>query len=89
MNLVLTLTRNIMFETQEIIAVAIIVLAFAFAGYKLYRGMQNPTSGCASCESDCSGCQIADLKEQIEKKQLEKQQESRMSLNNQPDLKDY
>jgi hypothetical protein len=61
-----------MLDTQEIIAIVIIILAFIFAGYKIVRMLRNPTKSCESCVSDCSGCQLSDLKKEIEEKKLKK-----------------
>ncbi len=63
-----------MAEYQEIIVLVIIVLAFAFAGFKIYRSLTNPLKGCSGCESDCSGCQLQDLKKQIEENKKNKGQ---------------
>ncbi|GAB1403702.1 MAG: FeoB-associated Cys-rich membrane protein [Lentimicrobiaceae bacterium] len=65
-----------MLNTQEIITIIIIVCAFIFAGYKVVRMFRNPTKSCESCVSDCSGCQLADLKKEIEEKKHAKNAES-------------
>jgi hypothetical protein len=62
-----------MAEYQEIIVLVIIVLAFAYAGFKIYRSFTNPLKGCSGCESDCSGCQLQDLKKQIEENKKQKE----------------
>ncbi|MDY0103971.1 MAG: FeoB-associated Cys-rich membrane protein [Lentimicrobium sp.] len=59
-------TYEPMAEYQEIIVIVIIALAIAFAGFKIYRSLTDPLKGCTGCESDCSGCQLQDLKKQIE-----------------------
>ncbi|MFH1121034.1 MAG: FeoB-associated Cys-rich membrane protein [Bacteroidota bacterium] len=51
---------------QEIIVLIIVTAAFSIAGYKLYRHFTNPLKGCSGCTSDCSGCQLLDLKKEIE-----------------------
>ncbi len=51
---------------QEIIVLAIVLVAFGIAGYKIYRHLVNPLKGCSGCASDCSGCQLQDLKKEIQ-----------------------
>jgi hypothetical protein len=51
---------------QEIIVYFILTCAFLIAGYKLYKKLFNPLKGCSGCESDCAGCQLQDLKKEIE-----------------------
>lgn len=63
-----------MAEYQEIIVLAIIMLAFAYAGVKIYHSFTNPLKGCSGCESDCSGCQLENLKKQIEENKKKKEQ---------------
>ncbi|MHC1773903.1 MAG: hypothetical protein AB9834_00685 [Lentimicrobium sp.] len=41
-------------------------MAVFFAGYKVYKHLSNPLKGCSGCASDCSGCQLQDLKKEIE-----------------------
>ncbi len=55
-------------QSQEIIVLFIVGIAASIAGYKLYRKFTNPLSGCSGCASDCSGCQLQDLKWEIEEK---------------------
>ncbi len=58
-----------MIDIQEIIVFAIILLAVIIAGYKIYTHMASPSKGCSGCSSDCSGCQLQDLKKEIEANQ--------------------
>lgn len=51
---------------QEIIVLIIVGVAFSIAGYKIYSHLANPLKGCDNCSSDCSGCQLQDLKKEIE-----------------------
>lgn len=59
-------------DYQEIIAFAILGAACFYAGYKLYGKFFNPLKGCSGCESDCSGCQLQDLKKEIEENRKRK-----------------
>ena len=58
---------------QEIIVIVIIAVAFIYAGIKIYRTFTNPLQGCSGCESDCSGCQLLDLKKEIEENKRKKE----------------
>lgn len=58
---------------QEIIVLIIIGIAFAVAGYRIYRKFTAPLSGCEGCASDCSGCQLQDLKKEIEENKKKKE----------------
>lgn len=58
---------------QELIVLLITGSAFALAGYKLYRKFTNPFKGCDSCASDCSGCQLQELKKEIEENRRKKE----------------
>lgn len=58
---------------QEIIVLLITGAAFALAGYKLYRKFTDPLKGCNGCASDCSGCQLQDLKKEIEENRRKKE----------------
>jgi hypothetical protein len=51
---------------QELLVLAIVLAALCVAGYKIYRQLVNPLKGCSGCASDCSGCQLQDLKKQID-----------------------
>lgn len=51
---------------QELLVLAIVLVALGVAGYKIYRQLSNPLKGCSGCASDCSGCQLQDLKKEIE-----------------------
>lgn len=62
-----------MAEYQNIIVIAIIALAFIYAGIKIYRAFANPLQGCSGCESDCSGCELVDLKNEIEENKRKKE----------------
>jgi hypothetical protein len=56
----------------DIIALIIITVAFSVAGYKLFRQFRKPVQGCNGCASDCSGCQLQDLKTEIEENKKRK-----------------
>lgn len=58
---------------QEIIVIVIIAAAFIYAGIKIYRSFTNPLKGCTGCESDCSGCELVDLKKEIEENKRKKE----------------
>lgn len=58
---------------QELIVLLITGAAFALTGYKLYRKFTYPLKGCNSCASDCSGCQLQDLKKEIEENRRKKE----------------
>jgi len=51
---------------QEILVLIIVGLAISVAGYKIFRHLTNPLKGCDGCGSECSGCQLQDLKKEIE-----------------------
>jgi len=53
-------------DYQEIVVLVIVGVAVAIAAYKLYKQFTNPLKGCSGCDSDCSGCQLQDLKKEIE-----------------------
>lgn len=53
-------------DYQEIIVLVIVGVAVAIASFKLYKQFANPLKGCSGCASDCSGCQLHDLKKEIE-----------------------
>ena len=52
---------------QEIVALLIVAIAFSVGAFKLYKKYREPLKGCNGCASDCSGCQLQDLKKDIEK----------------------
>jgi len=62
-----------MVNYQELIVLLITGIAFAVAGFKIYRKYTDPLKGCSGCASDCSGCQLQDLKKEIEEKKKEKE----------------
>ena len=62
-----------MAEYQNIIVIVIIAAAFLYAGIMIYRALTNPLRGCSGCESDCSGCQLQDLKKEIEENKRKKE----------------
>lgn len=62
-----------MVNYQELIVLLITGIAFAVAGFKIYRKFTDPLKGCSGCASDCSGCQLQDLKKEIEEKRKEKE----------------
>lgn len=62
-----------MAEYQNIIVIAIIAVAFIYAGIKIYRTFTNPLRGCSGCESECSGCQLQDLKKEFEENKRKKE----------------
>lgn len=64
---------NSMAEYQNIIVIAIIAVALIYAGFKIYRAFTNPLKGCSGCESDCSGCELVDLKKEIEENKRKKE----------------
>ncbi|MCO5264713.1 MAG: FeoB-associated Cys-rich membrane protein [Lentimicrobium sp.] len=59
---------------QEIIVLIIVVLAAAAAAYKVFGHFKNAEKGCDGCASSCSGCQLQDLKKEIEAKQQNRPQ---------------
>jgi hypothetical protein len=61
-----------MIKTQELIVLAIVLIAVVIAGYKVYKHLASPLKGCSGCASDCSGCQLQDLKKEIEANQNRK-----------------
>ena len=61
-----------MAEYQNIIVIAIIAVALIYAGFKIYRAFTDPLKGCSGCESDCSGCELVDLKKEIEENKRKK-----------------
>lgn len=68
-------------QYQEIIVLIIVGIAASIAGYKLYRKFTNPLGGCSGCASDCSGCQLQDLKKEIEeKKRLKEAREQQFQV---------
>ncbi len=62
-----------MMNTQEIIATLIVIAAASVAAVKLYRKFTNPLKGCSGCSSDCSGCELLDLKKEIEENKRRKE----------------
>ncbi len=64
-----------MAEYQEIITLIIVGIAASIAGYKLYVKFTNPTKSCDSCasSSNCGGCQLQDLKKEIEENKRKKE----------------
>ncbi|MBW6492211.1 MAG: hypothetical protein K0B15_13570 [Lentimicrobium sp.] len=50
---------------QEIIVLIITGIAFTIAGVKIYQKFTRPLDGCSGCASDCSGCELKDLKNEI------------------------
>lgn len=67
-----------MAEYQNIIVIAIIAVAFIYAGIKIYRTFTHPLQGCSGCESDCSGCDLQDLKKEIEENKRKKEASASM-----------
>jgi hypothetical protein len=61
-----------MYNYQDIIALIIITAAFIVAGYKLFRQFRKPVGDCTGCASECSGCQLQDLKSKIEENKKRK-----------------
>ncbi|PKP45844.1 MAG: hypothetical protein CVT94_16640 [Bacteroidetes bacterium HGW-Bacteroidetes-11] len=61
-----------MAEYQELVVLVITGIAFAVAGVKIYRKFTDPLKGCSGCASDCSGCQLQDLKKEIEENKKKK-----------------
>lgn len=57
---------------QEILVLIIVAAASGIAAYWLYRHFTNPLKGCDGCSSDCSGCQLHDLKKEIEENKRKK-----------------
>ena len=57
---------------QEIFVLIIIGIAAAIAVYKVIKHLTAPLQGCNSCASDCSGCQIQDLKKEMEENKKRK-----------------
>lgn len=57
---------------QEIIVLVIVGVAVSIAGYKIFRNLAKPLNGCDGCASECSGCQLQDLKKEIEKNRAKK-----------------
>lgn len=51
---------------QEIIVFVVIAVAAIIAGSKIFKSLVGKKSGCDGCASDCSGCSIAELKDNIE-----------------------
>ena len=64
---------NSMAEYQNIIVIIIIAGAFIYAGIRIYRTFTNPLKGCSGCESDCSVCELVDLKKEIEDNKRKKE----------------
>ena len=69
-----------MAEYQNIIVIVIIAVAVLFAGFKIYRAFTNPLKGCSGCESDCSGCELVDLKKEIEENKRKKEEAASMQM---------
>lgn len=61
-----------MAEYQNIIVIVIIALALIYAGFKIYRAFTDPLKGCSGCESECLGCELMDLKKEIEENKRKK-----------------
>ncbi|NTW25624.1 MAG: FeoB-associated Cys-rich membrane protein [Lentimicrobium sp.] len=57
---------------QEILVFVIVGVAVAIATYKLYKQFTNPLKGCSGCASDCSGCQLEELKKEIDRNKKKK-----------------
>jgi len=53
---------------QLIVTVIIVAAALGFGIYRTVRSLRNPLRGCDSCEKNCSGCSLEDLKKEIEEK---------------------
>ena len=59
--------------TQEIITYIILIATVCYIAYKLFYRKQGQTSAsCGGCESSCSGCDLTELKHQIEVAQKKK-----------------
>jgi hypothetical protein len=61
-----------MLNYQEISTYIILAATAIIAGYKLYKKIFNPLKGCSGCASDCSGCQLHDLKKEMEENKKKK-----------------
>jgi len=59
--------------TQEIITYIILIATACFIAFKLfYRKSVQKKEGCGCCESSCSGCELTQLKRQMEIAQKDK-----------------
>jgi len=52
---------------QEIVVVILVAGAVSYAGFRIYKRFRAQDSICEECPSDCSGCDIVELKKEIEK----------------------
>jgi hypothetical protein len=53
---------------QIILTVIIVAVALGFGIYLTIRSLRNPLRACESCEKNCGGCALEDLKKEIDKK---------------------
>lgn len=53
---------------QEILVIIIVVAAVFFAGFKIYKRFRVSENPCEGCITDCTGCNLPDLKKEIEEK---------------------
>lgn len=59
--------------TQEIITYIILIATVFYIAFKVfYRKPGQKNISCGGCESSCSGCELAELKHQIEVAQKKK-----------------
>lgn len=70
-----------MVNYQELIVLLITGIAFAVAGIKIYRKFTDPLKGCSGCASDCAGCQLQDLKKEIEENKKKKESPEVIKIN--------
>lgn len=60
--------------TQEIITYIILIATACYIAFKLfYKKSSRKNSSCGGCESDCSGCELTELKRQIAVAQKKKE----------------
>jgi len=57
---------------QNLLTYLIVAIAVAIALYKMGSGLKSSNQGCNGCASDCGGCDLVDLKKQIEENKKKK-----------------
>ena len=57
---------------QTLITIIIVLAAFLFTLYKVIKKIKHPVAGCNDCSSDCGGCELQSLKDDIDKAQKQK-----------------
>jgi uncharacterized protein YoxC len=50
---------------QIILSISIVIIALAFAIYRMVMYFKNPLHECDNCELGCGGCSLEELKKQV------------------------